>query len=82
MYNSNQELYSAINLIKNKLKLLGFNKIANDLENAMFMSSMASEVLGELRIVAEKNINNESIPADIREVLKNVKESIDVAMPK
>lgn len=82
MYNSNQELYSAVNLIKNKLKSLGLNEIANDLEKAMFASSMASEILGELRIVAEKNINNKNIPFDIKEVLKNVKESIDVAMPK
>lgn len=61
MIQSNKDLYQEINIIVGVLKLSGNNEFAEKLENALSISTVPSEVLGETRLVLE-NLSSTKLP--------------------
>lgn len=64
MIQSNKDLYRSINEIIKTLKSAGKNKYASQLEEALSISTVPSEVLGEIRIALVK-LNNSEFPKQL-----------------
>lgn len=61
MIQSNKSLYHEINSIMDILKLSGNDAFAKKLEDALTISTVTSEVLGELRLALE-SLDSTKIP--------------------
>jgi hypothetical protein len=61
---SNKELYDAVRATISKLEVVGMKAAAKELQDALSISSMPGEILGETRLVLQK-IENEPVSEDI-----------------
>jgi hypothetical protein len=61
---SNKELYDAVRTTISKLEAVGMKAAAKELQDALSISSMPGEILGETRFVLQK-IENELVSKDI-----------------
>lgn len=65
MIQSNTKLYQEINIIIKLLKSSGNDEFAKKIENALSISTMSSEVLGETRLTLE-SLNSTKLPEELR----------------
>jgi hypothetical protein len=61
---SNKELYDAVRTTISKLEAVGMQAAAKKLQDALSISSMPGEILGETRLALQK-IENEPVSEDI-----------------
>lgn len=75
MIHSNNELFQKINHVMKMLKIYGYSKVATQLDEALSISTVPSEILGEMKIVL-MDIHSSVLPKqlgienEIREVLE------------
>ena len=74
MIQSNKDLYQKINEIIDTLKNAGHNVAASQLEEALSISTVPSEVLGETRM-ALMDINSSELPKQL-----NIENEIQAAL--
>lgn len=74
MIQSNKDLYQEINIIVGILRSSGNDEFAKKLEDALSISTVPSEVLGEARLVLE-SLNSTKLPEQL-----SIKKQIEDAL--
>jgi hypothetical protein len=74
MIQSNKDLYQEINIIVEILKSSGNDEFAKKIEDALSISTVPSEVLGETRLVLE-SLNSTKLPEQL-----NIKNQVENAL--
>ena len=80
-FHSNKELYAAVRSLVKKLEDMGASDLASDLRDALGASTLAGEVLGQIRLVFRQIRGHEAYQRlDVRSTVEQGLAELDKAL--